>query len=406
MNNISVLAAPAHYVLSDAVGSEPYVAYKILEYLPKIYSVKFVAIVGYSVVKHPLPLNVKIFHLYTGQPKFSNLRLRKLKFYIDIYKISIKILNEWQPDIFHHILPFGYEETFNFLSLYNKFKDKPFIIGPVQNPHIFIGKDEDIRIKFTNNHHFLISEKLSDLVNNVSKPILKRLFIKTINQATKIIAVNNFTKNLYSKYVSKEKIVVIPFGIDISEFEYKKNYSKGELEILFAGMLTKRKGVEYLIRAYKLVSKEVPDSILRICGRGPQMDYLKKLCKKLDIEKRVIFEDFIPRNKLIEFYKNADVFVLPSLSESFGMALLEAMASGTPCIASNIVGPNEIIEHGATGFLFPKGDINKLSEYIILLLTDEKLKINMGKKAKNRVEEKYDWKIITKQYYRVYEEVL
>ncbi len=399
MGDISVLAAPAHYVLSDAVGSEPYVAYKILEYLPKIYGIKFVAIVGYSVINRQLSSKVEILQLYAGKPKFSD--LRKFKFYVDVYRKSTEILSEWQPDIFHHILPFGYKQTFNFLTIFNKLKGSPFIIGPVQSPQIFIGKDEYIGEKFTSKKSFNMN-----IIHNISKPILKRLFMKTVNKADRIIAVSNFTKDIYSKYVDEEKIIVIPFGIDTSEFKHKKNYSKERLEVVFAGMLTKRKGVEYLIRAYKIVSKEVPDSILRIFGRGPQMDYLKKLCKKLDIQKNVIFEGFVPREKLIESYKNADVFVLPSLSESFGIALLEAMASETPCIASNTVGLNEIVEHGITGFLFPKSDINKLSEYIILLLTDEKLKINMGKKAKNRVEEKYDWKIITKQYYRVYEEVL
>jgi glycosyltransferase involved in cell wall biosynthesis len=211
-----------------------------------------------------------------------------------------------------------------------------------------------------------------------------------------------------------ERIKVIPAGVDIEEFYPKDNttfketlgYDTAPL-ILTVARLHPNKGLPNLIKAMKYVIKKVPSAKLVILGKGSLYLPLKKLAHYLGIEHSVRFHtDPIPNNKMITVYSSCDIFVLPSLREPFGRALVEALACGKPAIATKIGGPKDLIIDEKTGFLVQPGDIKQLATRMITLLTDHDLAEKMGSNARRRIEKEYDWEVIANAYEEVYSQIL
>jgi glycosyltransferase involved in cell wall biosynthesis len=409
VSSSSILVAPAHYTLADSVGSEPYIAFKIIDEVSKMNTnIRITAITGYNLItpasaKEMLRrYNIKIVNLYEGSPQFSD--LRKLKFYLDLYLYINKYNLVKSADIVHHMFPFGYRMTFNLLyRLANKYK-RPFIIGPVQSPQLFVGRDEFVGEKFVRKKPPLYSV---EPLRKTLAPIFHELFKRTVRSATILVAATMFAKKLYENYVDSERIVVIPFGVDSNSIKVKRGgVENGKIRIMYAGSITMRKGLSYLLRAFAKVARSYRDVELHIYGKGPQLPHLRSLALKLGISDKVVFHGFVPRRKLIEKYSEHDIYVHPSLSESFGVAVLEAMAAGLPVVASNIPNLNEIIVHGKTGFLFKPKDVEDLAEHISILIENDKLRRIIGLKAREHVLKHYDWKVIALKWLEVYKHAI
>lgn len=386
--NMLVLLSPAHYFLTNGISEFGW-PYKAIENIKRDFDVKFFVIVNSSD-------GINIDNVYElGKGGNDDTCLKKLNFYTKCFFKSLNILKKEKIDIIHHMLPFSYENTFNLLAVFNIKKEIPFILGPLQNPPIFSDNGDDDK------------RSMNNILISIGKPVLKKLFIRTIERADRLIVVNDFTKKLYEKYVPSEKIEVIPPGVDIREFNnIFHNAISAHKEILYVGQLIKRKGIEYLLYAFQIVCNNHKNVYLRLIGNGLDIERLKELSNELKISDKVIFEGYVHHDEIIKFYEKCDIFVLPSLSESFGQVLLEAMACRRPCIASNIVGPNEIIIHEKTGYLFPSKDYDKLAEYISVMIENDELRIKMGINGRKLVEEKYDWKIIGKKYHNIYKDTI
>ncbi len=169
---------------------------------------------------------------------------------------------------------------------------------------------------------------------------------------------------------SNIKSTLIYQSIDIPENPPKLNFTKN---ILYAGRLSKEKGVKYLIYAMKNVVEDFPKAKLLIAGEGKERKYLEYLTKSLGLKKNVEFLGWLNKDQLKELYKNIDFIVLPSIwQEPFGLTGLEAMSYGRPAIAFNVGGISEYIDNGKNGFLIDVFNFNELSEKIKELLTNEK----------------------------------
>ncbi len=402
-----VLFAPAHYTLSDRIGSEPYIASRIVtEVLKRDRRLKATVICGYylpsnnldAVIKGALSNRINVISLYKGKPKFSD--THKLKFYMNLYLyIKINGLTR-KADIVHHVLPFGYKTTFNLVYRLARKHKRPFIVGPLQSPQLFVGRDEFVGQRFSERKPILYNV---ELLRRISAPALFKLFKDTIKEARVLIVATRFAKRLYEKYVNEDKVIVIPFGIDVKEIKVKDyNRSQDKVSIMYAGALTYRKGVYYLLRAFAGITKQNKNVELHIYGSGPQEHYLKALASSLGISHRVYFHGLISREELLKEYSRHDIYVHPSLSESFGLAILEAMAAGLPVIAFNIPNVNEIVEHGRVGLLAKRGDSTDLSKKLTLLTDDEKLRKTLGLSAREKTREVYDWNIVSQKYISVY----
>lgn len=211
-----------------------------------------------------------------------------------------------------------------------------------------------------------------------------------------------------------QKIKVIPAGVDIKEFYQKDDttfkhtlgYDNSPL-ILTVARLHPNKGLPNLIKAMRYVITKVPSAKLVILGKGALYPPLKNLARHLGIDNSIRFHtDPIPNNKMITVYSSCDIFVLPSLREPFGRALVEALACGKPAIATNIGGPKDLIIDEKTGYLVQPGDIRQLAERMIVLLTDNDLAGELGSNARRRIEEEYDWEVIASAYEKVYAQIL
>lgn len=183
---------------------------------------------------------------------------------------------------------------------------------------------------------------------------------------------------------------IIPNGIDVAHFSAAvspiSRYDDGKLNILFVGRLEKRKGLRYLLGAYKRVKQELPNTRLIVVGPGKHQKY-EKLVRKANL-KDVVFTGYVPNEDLHTYYQTADIFCTPATGEeSFGIILLEAMAASKPIVASAIEGYASVLSHGVEGLMVPPRDEQALASALIKLLGDETLRREMGARGRLKAEE-------------------
>ncbi len=270
--------------------------------------------------------------------------------------------------------------------------------SPISLLSIAIGKKLGIKTVLTNHSIQFLYD-----FDYLWKPTSYVLFPyrEYINTADRIIAVSKAAAKFISHFTSK-KVKIIRNGINVNEFSPKVKLFDGK-SVLFVGRFAHRKGIHILLEAFQKVKEEVENAHLTLVGSGYFSSIVSLLVKTLNLSKNVSIVGQVKKEKLIEIYQNSHVFVLPSLyGESFGIVLLEAMASKTPIIASDDGGIKEIIKNRKTGFIVKKGDMEELSEKIIKLLLDQKLSKKISTAAFREVK-KYDWKKIVKKIEAVYE---
>lgn len=205
------------------------------------------------------------------------------------------------------------------------------------------------------------------------------------------------------------KIKVIPNAIDLELFkELDKNSNKinkdESFKFLYVGQMIKRKGINWLLKALKIAVKSNENMKLILVGEGVHTDYFKKLVNDLNLNQYVEFKGRIDdKNKLANIYKNADVFVLPSLSEGLPTVNLEALYFGLPLISTNIASIKEHFSEIAS--LVPPRDSKKLAETMVNLSSYDKLKKakKISKDFREVIEKKYSWNVVADEYEKIYE---
>jgi len=209
----------------------------------------------------------------------------------------------------------------------------------------------------------------------------------------------------------KKEIRIIPHGVDPIRFNpnvsegmcrQKLGIEKGEIIVLSVQRLVKRKGVEHLLYAIHSVVRENSRIKFLVAGKGPERSKLVELAKKLEITDRIIFLGFVDSEELPKYYSVCDIFVLHSLYENFGIALVEAMACGKPVISTKVGAIPEIIENGKTGLLVEPKNPEQLAQAILKLANNAYLRKKMGEEGRKKVEKEYDWNIIANKYLEFY----
>ena len=206
-------------------------------------------------------------------------------------------------------------------------------------------------------------------------------------------AVKNFTKNEFF-LTKRSPISVIPYGLDLTPFNnilpdeslklrQQWGLQPGEILIGSIARLTEQKSLDTLITAVAKVKKYFPRIRLVLVGAGPLEQQLKNLAKELGIEDAVIFAG--RRSDIPTTLKAMDIFVLPSIYEGLGLVLLEAMAAGTPIIASRVSAIPEIVEENMSGLLFTSKDNSELERKIRQLIEHPELRIRFAEAGKQRV---------------------
>lgn len=221
------------------------------------------------------------------------------------------------------------------------------------------------------------------------KPIL-RYFVRKLHGR---IAVSPPARDFVAEYFPGE-YEIIPNGIDYERFAAPRELlpicRNGGPNILFVGRLEKRKGLKYLLRAMAGVWDHFPEARLIVVGSGPLLEDYRALVEAHRV-RNVIFTGFVSGEDLPSYYHSCDVFCAPSTGqESFGIVLLEAMASGKPLVASDIPGYNFVVTHGVEGLLVPPKDEQALALSLVRLLSDPVLRARMGEAGKRRAAE-FSW---------------
>lgn len=188
--------------------------------------------------------------------------------------------------------------------------------------------------------------------------------------------------------------------------EERRKYAKdNEAIIYFVGRLVREKGVDVLIQALISVLPVFPNTKTVISGRGPMLELLKRLAEEYGIADSLLFTGFVTDEERNRLLATADITVLPSLYEPFGIVALEAMAAAAPLIVSDVGGLGEVVRHGSDGLKFPPGNHLALSAAISTLLADQSLRERLGRQGKERAVAAYSWQALAEQTKQIYKQV-
>lgn len=189
--------------------------------------------------------------------------------------------------------------------------------------------------------------------------------------------------------INPDKFRIIPHAIESKQsFNIKHKISDDSIKILFVGRMEPRKGFDTLLRAIPKVLERFSNVHFDFCGSS-EKSILDSAEKRLSSESRVTFHGYVERNNLNKFYKNCDIFVAPSIYESFGMIYLEAMRFGKPVVACNSGGTPEVVENGISGILVSPSNADQLANALIRLCTSESLRKKMGQAGQIRISKFY-----------------
>jgi glycosyltransferase involved in cell wall biosynthesis len=238
-------------------------------------------------------------------------------------------------------------------------------------------------------------------------------------RARKIIAVSHFTKWELTNYykIPAHKIQVIHNGVDIKKFQPAVDKRKvkvamglnpGDLAIVSVGRLYARKGLFTLIESMPDIIKKFSKAKFIISGKGQsdEMHKLNSYAERLGVRGNIVFTGYTPDRELPKLYQAADVFAFSTFYEHHPFAVLEALATGLPVVTTTVGGIPETIVSGKNGYLVEPFNPRQFSEKILRLLENPAEAQEMGKKARQTVEQQLDWRIVVKEAMKVYDKVL
>lgn len=279
-------------------------------------------------------------------------------------------------------------------------------------PHAYAGymakqmlADEGIHIPMVTTLHG------TDITLVGNHPFYKPAVNFSINKSDVVTSVSQSLKDDTNRLFDiKKDIIVIPNFIEIYNEKTNENSpcqrsliaSEDEVIITHISNFRKVKRIDDIVKIFYEIQKEIPSKLMMV-GEGPEKENAERLCIKLGIQNKVIF--FGNSNEIEEILCFSDLFLLPSETESFGLAALEAMACGVPVISSNSGGLPEVNKDGFSGYLSDVGDVAKMSSDAISLLKDKE-KLKQFKENALTTAKMFDIKEIVPMYERVYKQAI
>jgi glycosyltransferase involved in cell wall biosynthesis len=244
---------------------------------------------------------------------------------------------------------------------------------------------------------------------------LSKLEEDTAKLATFIVTVSKYSAEKIVQFykIDEEKVLTVPNGVDTKVFRPLKSLETTKKKlgldnrpcVLFVGRLIPRKGLTYLVEAAKKVVKEFKQTLFLIVGDGPLRNYVISYLESHQLLDNFVFAGDISDSLLPILYNIADVFILPSVQEGQGIALLEAQATAKPVVAFDIGGVRENILDRRSGFLV--NPVNgELSEPLIKLLGNSSLRKKMGIEGRSFVKNNYSWDICANRMLKIYLEAI
>ena len=233
----------------------------------------------------------------------------------------------------------------------------------------------------------------------------------SIDQSDGVTAVSRFLKEkTITNYLCDKEIKVIPNFVDTDLYkpklngEFKKHIAEeNEKVLVHTSNFRVVKRVADTIKIFEKIHDKIPSKLILV-GDGPDRSECERLCRQKGLEDKVKFLG--KQDALVEILTSSDIFLIPSQSESFGLAALEAMACGLPVISSSVGGLPELIRHNETGFIAEIGDIDRMAKYTLELLTNERKYKIFSDNARSRAVDVFDKSQVVPIYENYYKTIL
>jgi glycogen synthase len=239
---------------------------------------------------------------------------------------------------------------------------------------------------------------------------------RAIDRADRLIALTRSEADLIAAYYphAQNKVRVVGNGIEDSSSSWRSAFQKPRRArplIAYCGRLVERKGIRELLAALPEILRAFPDSATVIVGGPPPLAGPEVAAQWLGPEhapfcERIHFTGWQSPDNVAKWYEAADILVVPSRYEPFGMVILEGMLYGLAVVAANVGGPSEIIQHRETGLLFTSADVEGLSGAVRWLLAHPRERVEIGKAAALRVRQHWLWETKIHEMLRVYGELI
>jgi 1,2-diacylglycerol 3-alpha-glucosyltransferase len=257
-------------------------------------------------------------------------------------------------------------------------------------------------------HHLHLPAKAEEKVRSY----LWSRFVQIFKELYFVTAPTATAAKLSQRPGLPKEVIPVSCGIDLGRFSPNHDGSKlkqiygipDRLILLYTGRLDKEKRIEVILRAMPRIVERV-DAQLLVAGQGKLRGDLETLARDLGVKDRVTFLGYLPDENLPLLYCAADVFVIAGIAELQSIVTMEAMASGLPVIAANVMALPELVRHGENGFLFPADDAQALAAAAVSILSNERLRRQMAKKSLEIVKV-HDINKVVEQYEMLYERML
>jgi glycosyltransferase involved in cell wall biosynthesis len=365
---------------------------------------------------HFLPMNL---------PSIYNIMLQLDRHGFDSWVMCMKRVNE---------SVFPYEKCFAFHSLNqirkNIIRVKALIKGKSFGSEYFLSKATKLRPSIVHSHFYWTVSDGLEIKRRISCPLILTIYgedslkgkitseqmavIRSkLNQVDLIICVSEYMKRSLLRIEDLQSpIEVLRLGVDTGYFAPKpKVKNNRQLVIGSAARFVDVKGLDILISDFSEISKEIPNSILKIAGTGPAEQQLKDLVARKQLTDKVQFVGWVPYSEMPNFYNEIDIFALANRDlestggEALSMALVEAQACGVPAVAFDSGGVPEVIENEVTGLVCKGDDSNSFKDAILRLLYDEDTRKRMGCEARRRIETIFSLQNYLNNLISIYDEV-
>jgi glycosyltransferase involved in cell wall biosynthesis len=321
--------------------------------------------------------NKNITVLFEPELKLNTLSTSSKISYLKFVKPLKKVIDQFKPDIVHA----HYATSYGLIGALSGF------------------------------HPYVISAWGTDVMKFPQKNFINKTILKyNLRKADVICATSNTIKE-YLKPVTNKEVQVIPFGVDINEFIKKDIVSLFDKNTFVIGSikaLEELYNIDVLIKAFSSLKIKYSNKSLKllIIGVGSQEQKLKRLVSDLRISNDVVFTGRISFSEISNYFNMLDVLVNISDYESFGVSVIEAMACEKPVVVTNTGGLKEIVENNSFGSLVEIDNVEQTAHEIEKYMLDESLRTKIGKDARAKVVQKYNWSNNIKQMIELYTKLL
>jgi glycogen synthase len=243
-----------------------------------------------------------------------------------------------------------------------------------------------------------------DRAGDGGNPFVRDVERAGLSGADGVIAVSRYTADLLVRHygVPRRRIRVVHNAIDPKRGAWGSSLEGGEPLVLFAGRVTRQKGPDYFVEAAARVAREVPSVRFAVAGSGDRLPAMRERVRDLGLRRNILFTGFLPPDELDRLYARADVYVMPSISEPFGLTALEALQHGTPVIVSRHAGVSEVVRNVLR---VDFGDVEDLASKILSVLLFAPLRRSLSSRGRREVLQ-LSWRDSAERCLAVYREVL